>query len=187
MNWCKDSFYTSTHLFYYSYPPTSATHLTPACLFSNSNPDTNFDKPEFPSLTTSVHSLFCLLKLFFLLPYTCYSVSLQVNSEANCSKSIYKGEGLPITLGPQMIYGANLFGRCVSLSLQSSSSVALSCSILIYFFFFFRVPEKMTTQAPTFKQPLQSVVVLEGSAATFEAHVSGKRTQDHSASLPPPQ
>nr|KAF6498407.1 hypothetical protein HJG63_020084 [Rousettus aegyptiacus] len=31
----------------------------------------------------------------------------------------------------------------------------------------------MTTQAPTFKQPLQSVVVLEGSAATFEAHVSG--------------
>ncbi|XP_045052183.2 titin isoform X1 [Desmodus rotundus] len=31
----------------------------------------------------------------------------------------------------------------------------------------------MTTQAPTFKQPLQSVVVLEGSTATFEAHVSG--------------
>uniref|UniRef100_A0A8C2W2A5 Ig-like domain-containing protein n=1 Tax=Chinchilla lanigera TaxID=34839 RepID=A0A8C2W2A5_CHILA len=31
----------------------------------------------------------------------------------------------------------------------------------------------MTTQAPTFTQPLQSVVVLEGSAATFEAHVSG--------------
>ncbi|XP_032711907.1 titin isoform X2 [Lontra canadensis] len=31
----------------------------------------------------------------------------------------------------------------------------------------------MTTQAPTFKQPLQSVVVLEGSSATFEAHISG--------------
>ncbi|XP_069876144.1 titin-like [Dipodomys merriami] len=31
----------------------------------------------------------------------------------------------------------------------------------------------MATQAPTFTQPLQSVVVLEGSAATFEAHVSG--------------
>uniref|UniRef100_D4A8Y1 Titin n=1 Tax=Rattus norvegicus TaxID=10116 RepID=D4A8Y1_RAT len=31
----------------------------------------------------------------------------------------------------------------------------------------------MTTQAPTFTQPLQSVVVLEGSAATFEAHISG--------------
>ncbi|XP_054418510.1 titin isoform X1 [Pteronotus mesoamericanus] len=31
----------------------------------------------------------------------------------------------------------------------------------------------MTTQAPTFKQPLQSVVVLEGSTATFEAHISG--------------
>uniref|UniRef100_A0A8W4FKS4 Ig-like domain-containing protein n=1 Tax=Sus scrofa TaxID=9823 RepID=A0A8W4FKS4_PIG len=31
----------------------------------------------------------------------------------------------------------------------------------------------MTTQAPTFTQPLQSVVVLEGSTATFEAHVSG--------------
>ncbi|MEJ1278294.1 coiled-coil domain containing 141 [Cricetulus griseus] len=37
----------------------------------------------------------------------------------------------------------------------------------------FRVPKKMTTQAPTFTQPLQSVVVLEGSTATFEAHVSG--------------
>ncbi|XP_075386428.1 titin isoform X2 [Tenrec ecaudatus] len=31
----------------------------------------------------------------------------------------------------------------------------------------------MATQAPTFQQPLQSVVALEGSAATFEAHVSG--------------
>ncbi|XP_072300384.1 titin-like isoform X2 [Eucyclogobius newberryi] len=31
----------------------------------------------------------------------------------------------------------------------------------------------MTTQAPTFTQPLQSVVALEGSAATFEAQVSG--------------
>ncbi|XP_024059815.1 titin isoform X2 [Terrapene carolina triunguis] len=31
----------------------------------------------------------------------------------------------------------------------------------------------MTTKAPTFTQPLQSVVALEGSAATFEAHVSG--------------
>lgn len=31
----------------------------------------------------------------------------------------------------------------------------------------------MTTQAPMFTQPLQSVVVLEGSTATFEAHVSG--------------
>lgn len=32
----------------------------------------------------------------------------------------------------------------------------------------------MTTKAPTFTQPLQSVVALEGSAATFEAHISGK-------------
>uniref|UniRef100_A0A4W2F6Z2 Titin n=1 Tax=Bos indicus x Bos taurus TaxID=30522 RepID=A0A4W2F6Z2_BOBOX len=31
----------------------------------------------------------------------------------------------------------------------------------------------MATQAPTFTQPLQSVVVLEGSTATFEAHISG--------------
>lgn len=40
--------------------------------------------------------------------------------------------------------------------------------------FLFRVPIKMTTKAPTFTQPLQSVVALEGSAATFEAHISGK-------------
>uniref|UniRef100_A0A3Q3MJD4 Ig-like domain-containing protein n=1 Tax=Mastacembelus armatus TaxID=205130 RepID=A0A3Q3MJD4_9TELE len=31
----------------------------------------------------------------------------------------------------------------------------------------------MATRAPTFTQPLQSVVALEGSAATFEAQVSG--------------
>ncbi|XP_059930646.1 titin-like isoform X2 [Gadus macrocephalus] len=31
----------------------------------------------------------------------------------------------------------------------------------------------MSTQAPTFTQPLQSVVALEGSAATFEAQVTG--------------
>uniref|UniRef100_A0A3B3XJ54 Ig-like domain-containing protein n=2 Tax=Poecilia mexicana TaxID=48701 RepID=A0A3B3XJ54_9TELE len=31
----------------------------------------------------------------------------------------------------------------------------------------------MSTQAPTFTQPLQSVVALEGSAASFEAQVSG--------------
>uniref|UniRef100_A0A670HZL9 Ig-like domain-containing protein n=1 Tax=Podarcis muralis TaxID=64176 RepID=A0A670HZL9_PODMU len=31
----------------------------------------------------------------------------------------------------------------------------------------------MSTKAPTFTQPLQSVVALEGSAATFEAHISG--------------
>lgn len=41
-------------------------------------------------------------------------------------------------------------------------------------FFACRVPVKMTTKAPTFTQPLQSVVALEGSAATFEAHISGK-------------
>ncbi|KAL7882204.1 hypothetical protein AOLI_G00090530 [Acnodon oligacanthus] len=35
------------------------------------------------------------------------------------------------------------------------------------------VPTTMTTKAPTFTQPLQSVVALEGSAATFEAQVSG--------------
>lgn len=40
--------------------------------------------------------------------------------------------------------------------------------------FFPRVPSTMSTQAPTFTQPLQSVVALEGSAATFEAQVSGK-------------
>lgn len=43
-----------------------------------------------------------------------------------------------------------------------------------YVFVPFRVPVKMTTKAPTFTQPLQSVVALEGSAATFEAHISGK-------------
>lgn len=43
-----------------------------------------------------------------------------------------------------------------------------------YVFISFRVPVKMTTKAPTFTQPLQSVVALEGSAATFEAHISGK-------------
>ncbi|KAF7709182.1 hypothetical protein HF521_016032 [Silurus meridionalis] len=37
----------------------------------------------------------------------------------------------------------------------------------------YKVPTIMTTQAPTFTQPLQSVVALEGSAATFEAQVSG--------------
>ncbi|KAJ0005328.1 hypothetical protein NQD34_015222 [Periophthalmus magnuspinnatus] len=31
----------------------------------------------------------------------------------------------------------------------------------------------MSSQAPTFTQPLQSVVALEGSAATFQAQVSG--------------
>jgi len=36
----------------------------------------------------------------------------------------------------------------------------------------------MSTQAPTFTQPLQSVVALEGSAATFEAQVSGKNVTD---------
>ncbi|RVE57825.1 hypothetical protein OJAV_G00203040 [Oryzias javanicus] len=36
-----------------------------------------------------------------------------------------------------------------------------------------KVPTNMSTQAPTFTQPLQSVVALEGSAATFEAQVSG--------------
>ena len=41
--------------------------------------------------------------------------------------------------------------------------------------FCFRVPTDMSTQAPTFTQPLQSVVALEGSAATFEAQVSGKK------------
>ncbi|KAF3843807.1 hypothetical protein F7725_002656 [Dissostichus mawsoni] len=34
------------------------------------------------------------------------------------------------------------------------------------------VPTNMSTQAPTFLQPLQSVVALEGSAATFEAQIS---------------
>ncbi|KAF7641869.1 hypothetical protein LDENG_00269960, partial [Lucifuga dentata] len=36
-----------------------------------------------------------------------------------------------------------------------------------------KVPIIMSTQAPTFTQPLQSVAALEGSAATFEAQVSG--------------
>lgn len=43
----------------------------------------------------------------------------------------------------------------------------------------------MTTQAPTFKQPLQSVVVLEGSTATFEAHISGKLALAHVPTLRP--
>lgn len=38
----------------------------------------------------------------------------------------------------------------------------------------FRVPTTMSTQAPTFTQPLQNVVSLEGSAATFQAQVSGE-------------
>lgn len=38
----------------------------------------------------------------------------------------------------------------------------------------FRVPKIMSTQAPTFTQPLQNVVALEGSAATFQAQVSGE-------------
>lgn len=42
------------------------------------------------------------------------------------------------------------------------------------FVVFLRVPSTMSTQAPTFTQPLQSGVALEGSAATFEAQVSGK-------------
>lgn len=41
-------------------------------------------------------------------------------------------------------------------------------------FYIFRVPKTMSTQAPTFTQPLQNVVALEGSAATFQAHVSGE-------------
>ena len=65
--------------------------------------------------------------------------------------------------------------------------MALSCDPLTSFLFLSRVPEKMTTQAPTFTQPLQSVVVLEGSAATFEAHISGKLTHSGGplSSVPP--
>lgn len=48
-------------------------------------------------------------------------------------------------------------------------SVVILCSVVSL-----RVSTKMSTQAPTFTQPLQSVVALEGSAATFEAQVSGK-------------
>ncbi len=48
---------------------------------------------------------------------------------------------------------------------------------------FFRVPSTMSTQAPTFTQPLQSVVALEGSAATFEAQVSGKNLSHFAISL----
>lgn len=52
--------------------------------------------------------------------------------------------------------------------------IKISPLICNYVFVAFRVPVKMTTKAPTFTQPLQSVVALEGSAATFEAHISGK-------------
>lgn len=51
------------------------------------------------------------------------------------------------------------------------SPLISNCGFLL---FACRVPVKMTTKAPTFTQPLQSVVALEGSAATFEAHISGK-------------
>lgn len=44
----------------------------------------------------------------------------------------------------------------------------------VFVLFVCRVPANMSTQAPTFTQPLQSVVALEGSAATFEAQISGK-------------
>lgn len=50
---------------------------------------------------------------------------------------------------------------------------------MFVFVFPFRVPTVMSTQAPTFTQPLQSVVALEGSAATFEAQVSGKKPRNH--------
>ena len=65
--------------------------------------------------------------------------------------------------------------------------MALSCDPLTSCLFLSRVPEKMATQAPTFTQPLQSVVVLEGSTATFEAHISGKLTHSHVplSSVPP--
>ncbi|KAM7380998.1 hypothetical protein PAMP_004259 [Pampus punctatissimus] len=54
-----------------------------------------------------------------------------------------------------------------SVHFQTSSMRLSTCSDL-----FTEVPTNMSTQAPTFTQPLQSVVALEGSAATFEAHVS---------------
>lgn len=41
-------------------------------------------------------------------------------------------------------------------------------------FSIFRGLKTMSTQAPTFTQPLQNVVSLEGSGATFQAHVSGE-------------
>lgn len=82
-----------------------------------------------------------------------------------------------------MISGAICLENVCLHHLQSSSRVALSWDLLTPFLFRFRVPEKMTTQAPTFQQPLQSVVVLEGSTATFEAHISGKLTRAH---LPAP-
>lgn len=81
-----------------------------------------------------------------------------------------------MTVGLQVAYGTTHGEELEPLPSLRSGRVATIRDILCSFLFLFRVPKKMTTQAPTFTQPLQSVVVLEGSAATFEAHVSGKRS-----------
>ncbi|CAF90149.1 unnamed protein product, partial [Tetraodon nigroviridis] len=44
------------------------------------------------------------------------------------------------------------------------------------------VPKTMSSQAPTFTQPLQNVVSLEGSAATFQAQVSAGKPRQRSSS-----
>lgn len=50
-------------------------------------------------------------------------------------------------------------------------------------FFVFQGAATMSTQAPTFIQPLQSVVALEGSAAMFQAQVSGKKHSSIAAAV----
>ncbi|KPP64347.1 titin-like, partial [Scleropages formosus] len=44
----------------------------------------------------------------------------------------------------------------------------------------------MSTEVPTFTQPLQNIVALEGTTATLEARVSGKEPRDITASLTVP-
>ncbi|KAI3355751.1 hypothetical protein L3Q82_004200 [Scortum barcoo] len=58
-------------------------------------------------------------------------------------------------------------------SLQVAGNNCSSSDGLNYGDWMDRVPTNMSTQAPTFTQPLQSVVALEGSAATFEAQQAG--------------
>ncbi|KAF7648337.1 hypothetical protein LDENG_00158500, partial [Lucifuga dentata] len=57
--------------------------------------------------------------------------------------------------------------------LSSRSIPSLASAVGLLHLCGHKVPITMTTQAPTFTQPLQSVVALEGSAATFEAQISG--------------
>lgn len=74
----------------------------------------------------------------------------------------------PAVLRSPHEHGEVHFASVDAMNPENPHSDLLSSSVVS------RVPINMSTQAPTFTQPLQSVVALEGSAATFEAQVSGK-------------